>query len=48
MTAVLHADMGNSEVLRLMEYSKESLCDNDGEDMVREMVQAAPTWTVQV
>ena len=48
MTAVLHADMGDSEALRLMEYSKESLRDDDGEDMVREMVQAAPTRTVRV
>ena len=45
--AVLHTDMGDSEVLRLMEASKESLCDND-EDMVRAMVQVESTRTVRV
>ena len=44
MTVVLHADM--DEALQLMEASKESLHDDDGEDMVRAMVQAAPTQTV--
>ena len=31
--AMLHADV--NEVLQLMEASKESLCDNDGKNMVR-------------
>ena len=48
MTAVLHADMGDSEALRLMEASKESLRDDDGEDMVRAMVQVAQMRTVRV
>ena len=47
MMAVLHADMGDSEALRLMEASKESLRDDD-EDMVRAMVQVASTRTVRV